>query len=57
VAGGDQVYLQKQNWPLEMLGKDVPQAPAAPPPPVVPAKALDEADLLARVLKDLQVAA
>jgi hypothetical protein len=47
VPGGDQVYLQKQNWPLEKLGSDnvkpaktatAPQPPAALPEP---AKAID----------------
>jgi hypothetical protein len=38
VAGGAQVYLQRQNWPLEQLGSDVPAAPpvtipVVPPPP------------------------
>ena len=62
VPGGEKVYLQKQNWPLEMLGADnvPPPAPApmpVPPMPPAPAKAIDRAELLAKVMKGLQVAA
>jgi HK97 family phage portal protein len=32
VDGGDQVFLQRQNWPIELLGSDVPPAPSAPTP-------------------------
>jgi HK97 family phage portal protein len=55
VNGGDQVYLQKQNWPLEKLGSDnVAPAPALPPLVApIPVKALDEAELLDLVLKRL----
>jgi len=61
VDGGDQVYLQKQNWPLEKLGSDnvkpakvapAPQPSAAMP---APAKAIDFDELRSLVLK--QVAA
>lgn len=31
--GGDRVFLQRQNWPLEMLGSDQPVAQPAPEPP------------------------
>ena len=31
VPGGDQVYLQKQNWPLQFLGKDATQPPKPEP--------------------------
>jgi HK97 family phage portal protein len=65
VPGGDMVYLQKQNWPLELLGSDQPPPPtltltpkpvgALPPAP--PAKTIDGAVLLARVLEKLEVAA
>ena len=41
VKGGDQVFLQKQCWPLEMLGSDgqTSSSPADPgvPPPADPA--------------------
>src|SRR6185436_15942239 len=58
VDGGDQVFLQKQNWPLEMLGADnvPPPAPAPPAPAPMapePAKAIDSAELLSLVLKRL----
>lgn len=33
VAGGEKVFLQRQNWPLELLGTDQPTAPAAPDAP------------------------
>jgi HK97 family phage portal protein len=33
VAGGDQCFMQKQNWPLGLLGDDAtPPKPPAPPP-------------------------
>jgi HK97 family phage portal protein len=65
VDGGDQVYLQRQNWPLELLGADnVPPpsptpAPAPMPSPALPApaKAIDRSELLALVLKRLETAA
>ncbi len=50
VAGGDKVYLQKQNWPLEMLGADnVPTPTPAPPKPAEPvaAKTIDRVELVA----------
>ena len=31
VDGGEKVFLQRQNWPLELLGSDVPPPPAQPP--------------------------
>jgi len=34
VAGGDRVYLQRQNWPLDKLGSDDPAS--TPPPPAPP---------------------
>lgn len=61
VKGGDEVYLQKQNWPLELLGADNVPPPSAALPPVPPApeptKAIDSGELLALVLKRLEVAA
>lgn len=36
VPGGKQVFLQRQNWPLELLGTDVPPPPQAPTAPVEP---------------------
>jgi HK97 family phage portal protein len=38
--GGDKVFLQRQNWPLELLGTDVPPPPQAP----VSAPEADEPD-------------
>lgn len=35
IDGGDRAYMQKQNWPLTMLGSDIPAA--NPPPPALPA--------------------
>jgi HK97 family phage portal protein len=60
VPGGDQVYLQKQNWPLEKLGSDnvkpVPPPPGPPPGsepvPVDKADAVDYAEVLDLVLKE-----
>lgn len=58
VPGGNRVYLQQQNWPLEKLGTDIPKptpAPAPPPqlpPPVPPkpepepVKAIDRGELM-----------
>lgn len=65
VKGGDQVYMQKQNWPLNMLGTDnPPPAPAKPEPvkqepaPVTePTKAIDRPRLLSKVLEDLEMVA
>jgi len=65
VKGGDRVYLQQQNWPLELLGTDIPKpAPAPAPAPEEPDddemsedKALDAGALLTAVLKGLEVAA
>jgi HK97 family phage portal protein len=42
VKGGDKVYLQRQNWPLEVLGSDVvsgaaTQATPGQPPTAIPA--------------------
>ncbi len=58
VDGGDKVFLQKQCWPLEDLGSDAVApapvvAPALPMPEPMPAKALDEAELLALVLREV----
>lgn len=61
VKGGEQVYLQKQNWPLDILGADnvPPPVPALPPAPVVPepVKAIDRGALFAAVLKGIEAAA
>jgi HK97 family phage portal protein len=40
VNGGEKVFLQRQNWPLELLGSDVPP----PPAPVVSAPEDDTYD-------------
>jgi HK97 family phage portal protein len=56
--GGDQVFLQKQNWPLSELGSDavtptpaVPAVPAAAPAPQLPAaKSMDADRLLGKVI-------
>lgn len=57
VEGGDQVYMQRQNWPLEMLGADAePEETATtaddPPEPDDDEDDLDEKEALA-ILKDL----
>jgi HK97 family phage portal protein len=68
VKGGNQVLLQRQNWPIDLLGSDQPPLPAPPkpagdlppapePPKLPPAKAIDGAELLATVLKGLDIAA
>jgi HK97 family phage portal protein len=62
VTGGDKVYLQRQNWPLELLGSDIPPPPAPPapmpaPPQLPAAKAIDSGELLALVMKGLKAAA
>lgn len=56
VKGGDRVYLQQQNWPLELLGSDNNPAPEPKPAPAPPAqpepeKAIDGGELLALVMK------
>lgn len=63
VKGGERPFLQKQMWPLELLGSDN-QPPAPPLPakpseqlPPAPAKTLDSGELLALVLKGLEAAA
>jgi HK97 family phage portal protein len=52
VTGGDKVYLQKQNWPLDLLGKDAttPTPVAAPSPALLPVKQLHRDRMLAKVL-------
>jgi HK97 family phage portal protein len=71
VPGGEQPYLQRQNWPLSLLGSDQPN-PGATPPPAPPEpddtptttgnmappdafKALDVGRLLPIVMKRLDV--
>lgn len=57
VKGGNQVFLQRQNWPLELLGSDEPKPTPAPVPPALPEpkpepeKAIDGGELLALVMK------
>lgn len=58
VKGGNRVYLQQQNWPLELLGSDIPKAQPVPVPMPTPAvlpapKALDPAELHAAVFRKL----
>jgi len=50
VPGGDTVYLQRQNWPLEKLGSDDPSLMAAPSPVPVPAKQLTEDEIVESAL-------
>jgi HK97 family phage portal protein len=43
VKSGDQVFLQRQNWPLDVLGSDTPPKPSAPTAaPVAEPEELDE---------------
>lgn len=42
VPGGDEPFLQKQNWPLHLLGSD---QPAPSPPPATPATSMPPAEL------------
>lgn len=58
VPGGDRVYLQQQNWPLEKLGTDAAPPPAPVPPPSqepvpVPVKTTDFIALRSSVLRKL----
>jgi HK97 family phage portal protein len=66
VPGGDQVYMQKQNWPLTKLGTDsAPPAPPVPPgdgpkpmpPGMPPAKGLDREGIRAMALSRVKEAA
>ena len=62
MKGGDQLFMQKQNWPIDLLGSDnVPPAPkpepAALPPVPEPTKAIDRSMLQAKVLEALGIAA
>src|SRR6185436_16524881 len=69
VESGGKVFMQRQHWPLELLGSDIPPPPAplpanppampeAPKPPELPEpKGLDRAELRAAVLRRLEVAA
>ncbi len=64
VPGGDRVYLQKQCWPLELLGTDQPApTPPAPPspsttePPAPVDDAIDTEALVGLVAKYLEAAA
>jgi HK97 family phage portal protein len=59
VSGGDQLFMQKQNWPIDLLGSDskpktLTLAPASAPEP---AKALDRTRLDAAVVKHMERAA
>jgi HK97 family phage portal protein len=65
VQGGDRVYLQKQNWPLDLLGSDgatvsagAPQdampVPAAPVDSAPPARQMDWADVLIKTLAQIE---
>jgi phage portal protein BeeE len=60
VIGGDKVYLQKQNWPLDLLGKDA-TAPAptqtAHEPTLPSPKSVDYGELLSLITKKLEAAA
>lgn len=53
VPGGDQVYLQKQNWPLLLLGSDNAPAPVAPPKPEPDAAHMPPAAAKAWLLKSI----
>jgi HK97 family phage portal protein len=64
VPGGDKIFLQRQNWPIDLLGSDnVTSQPAQmaeepkPEPEPEPDKALDLAALRVSVLKRFEVAA
>jgi HK97 family phage portal protein len=68
VPGGDRVYMQQQNWPIDANAKVAdnatktppkPQAlpPAAAPAPALPAKGLNPDALLGAVVRQLQEAA
>ncbi len=65
VPGGEKVYLQKQCWPLDLLGTDAklepapaPPAPAPMPPAPAPTKELeiDEEAVVAEILRTLRAA-
>jgi HK97 family phage portal protein len=52
VPGGELPYLQKQNWPLSLLGSDQPASkpmPALPPPADTQAKAVTPVELFSLV--------
>ncbi len=61
VRGGNRVYLQQQNWPLELLGSDIapktiaapPPAPPIPPPPTKTVD-IDYSEVLVDVTKALE---
>lgn len=53
VPGGDTVFMQKQNWPLQMLGSDNPPPPPKPTPPAEPPPPPDAKAIAAEVLREL----
>lgn len=57
VPSGDQVFLQKQNWPLELLGTDQPQPTPAPAPVAEPEVDDDTKALLVTALLTKELAA
>jgi HK97 family phage portal protein len=60
VPGGDQPYLQKQNWPLELLGSDQPAptpAPAAAPAQIAESAEPSEDDTEERAIEWLRIKA
>ncbi len=55
VKGGEQIFLQKQNWPIDLLGSDqAATPPALPSPPPEPVSAKPPKELTARFAAAVQ---
>lgn len=57
VKGGGEPFLQRQNWPLHLLGTDQPEPTPAPAPPIALAQDDDAEDVKALHLKAAELTA
>ena len=55
VEGGDDVYLQRQNWPLEMLGNDAENTASEPAEESTDPPGEEDKELQSSILKEFHV--